>query len=83
MKKYPVQPKVRTGQVWADNDPRSAGRLIKVTEVDATHAAVVNCDSRGEPNPSVLRARRGRIALTRFKATSTGYRIYQDVEDPA
>lgn len=29
----PEQPDVRAGQVWADNDPRSAGRTLRVDAV--------------------------------------------------
>lgn len=29
-------PEVRVGQVWADNDPRSAGRTVEVIEIGLT-----------------------------------------------
>ena len=63
--RIPVQP----GQVWADNDWRSAGRQIQVLEVDATHATV--------QSPSGL-GRKTRIRLNRFRPTSTGYRLLKD-----
>ncbi|GAA3750285.1 DUF6354 family protein [Micromonospora maritima] len=73
-------PAVRVGQIWADNDKRSEGRLVKVTAVDSTHADVIAVDAHGEPSPSILRARRTRIRLNRFRPTSTGYRLVRDVE---
>lgn len=70
---------VKVGQIWADNDKRTAGRLIKVEKVGATYAEVVACDADGNPSPSVLRARHSRILLARFRPTSTGYRLHSDV----
>lgn len=72
-------PEVRVGQIWADNDRRSAGRLVKVLKVDSRYAEVVACDMNGNWSPSALRARHTRILLTRFRPTSTGYRLVEDV----
>ena len=59
------QDQVEVGQVWEDNDPRSAGRRLRVLAVDATHAIVQSPTGLG---------RKTRIRLDRFRATSTGYR---------
>ena len=66
------KPDVRPGQVWADNDPRAAGRHIRIDAVDVTHATVEACDSQGR---RLLRARQTRIRLDRFRPTRTGYRL--------
>lgn len=54
---------VQVGQVWQDNDKRSNYRRGRVTEVDETHARV----DWGRTAT--------RVKLTRFKPTSTGYRL--------
>lgn len=64
---------VRVGQVWADNDPRSEGRKVRIIHVDGTHATVGPADPKA-------RGRATRIRLDRFKPTSTGYRLIQDAE---
>ena len=73
-------PDVNTGQVWADNDQRSAGRTLRVDAVDGDRAVctvlTVATDSTAKPGRQV------RIALTRFRPTSTGYRLLADVEAP-
>jgi hypothetical protein len=72
---------VRDRQVWADNDPRSAGRKVRVISVDETHATVVGVVASGGKYVPSTAARKTRIKLTRFKPTSTGYRLVQDAED--
>lgn len=67
-------PDVRPGQIWADNNPRSTGRKVRVEYVDSRYAYVVVVDSRYQPWPSETRARHSRILLDRFRPTSTGYR---------
>ena len=61
-------PAVRPGQIWADNDKRSAGRRITVTSVGQTHAMV-----------ETSLGRRTLVRLDRFRPTSTGYRLVTDV----
>ncbi|GAA3217920.1 hypothetical protein ACFP63_08835 [Oerskovia jenensis] len=61
---------VRPGQIWADNDKRSAGRRVTVLSVGQTHALV---------ETSLLR--RTSIRLDRFRPTSTGYRLVKDVTE--
>lgn len=58
----------KVGQVWADNDKRSAGRKVRIISIDATHATVI--DMRGK--------RDTRIRLDRFRPTSNGYRLVDD-----
>ncbi|MBM0274114.1 DUF6354 family protein [Micromonospora tarensis] len=77
-------PNVEPGQVWADNDRRSAGRKVRVVEVGATHATVELVDQRGRPargheaQQQAEPGRRTRIRLDRFRPTSTGYRLVSD-----
>lgn len=59
---------VKVGQVWQDNDWRGDGRRGTVVSVENTHARVD------------WGANTTRIKLTRFKPTSTGYRLIQDVK---
>ncbi len=77
-------PEIRVGQVWADNDPRAAGRLIEITEV---HDAD---DHRSEPyvrvrvrkvSRNVARKEAGEqrtILQRRFRPTRNGYRLVED-----
>lgn len=68
-KQRPI-PSVRPGQVWADNDSRSRGRTVRVVSVDDDGKATVR--SGGKLT---------RIRLDRFRPTSTGYRLVEDVEE--
>lgn len=61
-------PEVRVGQIWADNDKRSAGRIVTVLAVNGRHATV---RSNFGKTTSVL--------LNRFRPTATGYRLVKDV----
>lgn len=83
---------VRPGQVWADNDPRVAGRTLRVDVIEGEHALCTVLTNAGgqqrllENPPSWWRARdnRGkqtRISLRRFRPTSTGYRLIKDAEE--
>ncbi|MEY9876608.1 hypothetical protein ABH931_006118 [Streptacidiphilus sp. MAP12-33] len=71
-----MNPTVRVGQIWQDNDPRSYGRKLRVLEVGDTHALVELHQPRRDTNAK--RGRQTRIRLDRFKPTSTGYRLIQD-----
>jgi hypothetical protein len=78
---------VKPGQIWADNDPRSAGRTLRVERIEGTKAActiLTNATAVQAELDSSLRARRttldrrgrtARISLARFRPTSTGYRL--------
>lgn len=63
---------VQVDDVWADADPRSAGRRLLVVEVGETHATVVPCNNVGTPIGT--KPRQTKIRLDRFRDTSTGYR---------
>ena len=69
---------VKVGQVWADNDPRSVGRTIKVIAI-GTHSA--RCETltpvEGSSRDSVGKTRM--VALDRFRPTTNGYRLIKDV----
>lgn len=84
---------VKPGQIWADNDWRSAGRTLRVLSVDETHAVcevVTNDDDTQDhlDNPSRApwyrpgdrRGKQTRIMLRRFKPTSTGYRLVSEAD---
>jgi hypothetical protein len=69
-------PDVRPQQVWADNDARSAGRTLRVDAIDGQQAVctvlTTAAGAIGTPGRSV------RIAVRRFRPTSTGYRLLTD-----
>ncbi|HEU4751613.1 MAG TPA: DUF6354 family protein [Armatimonadota bacterium] len=71
-----LTPDVRPGQIWADNDKRSAGRKVRVVEVGETHATVEQVIT----GQTARKPRRSLIRLDRFRPTSTGYRL---ISDPA
>lgn len=84
-------PTVRVGQVWADNDKRSAGRHLLVVAIEPARPATVGtvpakavveqCDAAGTVHrDGTGRAKRTRVRLDRLKPTSTGYRLVKDVE---
>lgn len=68
MGERPVSDEIKpaVGQVWADLDPRSAGRTVEVVSIlDDGHALVrLNTVSRDVSNESI--GRRTRIRLDRF-----------------
>lgn len=84
-------PVVRVGQVWADNDKRSAGRHVRVLELlppeparphvraKPARALVARCDPAGQTIRLDGKDARTRIAVSRFRPTSTGYRLVIDV----
>ena len=82
-----MQPHVRPGQIWADNDPRSEGRTLQVLAIEEGRAL---CAVRTNPNwvqewidksgdsrnpPSDRRGANTRINLKRFDGTSRGYKL--------
>jgi hypothetical protein len=83
------QPEVKVGQVWADNDKRCKGRTIRVDAIEAGKAVctvLTNADAvqaaldAGDPMwVADGRKRPTRISLGRFRPTSTGYRLINEV----
>ncbi|MEU5946296.1 hypothetical protein ABZ793_12130 [Micromonospora sp. NPDC047465] len=86
-------PTVRVGQVWADNDKRSEGRRVRVIAIEpaqpaAPHHRAVPARAvveRVDANGQAMTNGKGtvphtRIRLDRFRPTSTGYRLIQDVQ---
>jgi len=70
----PALPEVKVGQVWADNDPRSDGRTVKVIAVNQTKAVCeVLTDGANTRRSQVGRITR--IGLHRFKDTASGYKL--------
>ena len=64
---------VRKGQLWADNDKRCRGRMLRIHDVGPTHAVAYAWDDNS------VEGKTTRIRLDRFKPTSTGYRLVEDV----
>lgn len=73
----PVEtPEVEVGQVWADNDPRSKGRTVKVLSINTTtNRAVCEVLTDGADTTRSQVGRTTRIALHRFTPTASGYRL--------
>ncbi len=72
-------PDVRVGQVWQDCDRRGYGRKLRVETIDGTHATCVEVHIT--PQGAVVLStpvRRTRIKISRFRPTSTGYRLIRD-----
>lgn len=71
-------PDVQPGQVWADNDPRSAGRTLRVVAVGKNSArCVVLTPAVGASVHTV--GRTSMIALARFRPVSNGYRLIPEL----
>lgn len=81
------EPIVEPGQTWADNDPRSKGRTLRVERVEdgkAVCTILTNRDAaqreldRGSAWVTDMRGKTTRISLKRFRPINTGYRLIQD-----
>lgn len=71
---------VRTGQIWADKDPRSSGRHVRVVKTDSRHAFV----ERVVPAGNHFLPAGGRSSSSRVLYDHRGlrgYRLVTDVED--
>jgi hypothetical protein len=76
-------PEVRVGQVWADNDKRSAGRTLRIE-----HIGYEDHDGNEVPpyaacrvltnKPGCRTGHQVAIRLARFKPISTGYRLVSE-----
>lgn len=79
---------VHPNQIWLDNDSRQKGRSLRIIRTDETHALcevltnspnaqrlIDNQQPRSHYVPRDMRGKTARIALKRFKPTSTGYRL--------
>lgn len=64
--------KVAPGQIWADKDKRSAGRKVKVLEVDGIRYAIVQ-------SPTGL-GRKSRVLYDEHGLR--GYRLVSQPEEP-
>jgi len=71
-------PDVRPGQVWADNDPRSAGRTFRVISITA--GGRVQCVVLTPPTawPATRVGHSVSIAARRLRPTARGYRLVSD-----
>lgn len=61
------------GQVWADNDWRSAGRKLLIVKIEGDYAI---CSVVW---PHHKTRKRTKVALRRFRPNSTGYRLVSDL----
>ena len=68
------KPDVHPGQIWADNDPRSAGRTLRVVAVGKNSARCVVLTHATGGSPHTI-GRVTMIALDRFRPVSNGYRL--------
>ncbi|MGW5352227.1 hypothetical protein ACWERV_17160 [Streptomyces sp. NPDC004031] len=72
------------GQIWADNDPRSEGRYLRIKTVDTTHVTAAqilrNGDGTFTDAPLAPGMRTTRIRLDRLRPTSSGYRLVQHAD---
>jgi hypothetical protein len=80
---------VRPGQVWADNDQRSAGRTVRVERIEGDKAIctvltnITSTQAHLDGNVAAawgVRDTRGkttRISLARFRPTQSGYRLVE------
>jgi len=86
---------IKPGQIWADNDRRSAGRTLRVERIEGTKAVctiLTNSDKaqadidRAANKPSYwcdfkdTRGKTTRVSISRMKPTSTGYRLIRDTQ---
>jgi hypothetical protein len=78
-----AHPPVRVGQVWADNDPRSKGRTVRVLAVAndrATCKVLTDIEDPAQRTRSAV-GKITRISLRRLRPTSTGYTLIEDVAE--
>lgn len=71
---------IEVGQVWADDDPRSQGRTIRITEVDPPNfraRAVIVTVARNVGEDQVGRRTRW-ISFRRFRPGKRGYRLLEN-----
>jgi hypothetical protein len=74
---------VKPGQIWADNDSRSAGRTLRIDRIidgETICTVLTNSDSvnTGLAWQRDMRGKTTRISLARFRPTNTGYRLVRD-----
>ena len=72
-----TEPTVAVGQRWADNDPRSRGRVLRIIEVGGENGS--RLDPRFVYMEDVA-GKRTRIAKVRLQPTRNGYRLLRDGE---
>ncbi|MCC3333552.1 hypothetical protein [Nocardia abscessus] len=70
---------IRVGQVWADNDPRSEGRTLKVVAIEMGFVRRAVCEPVTEIGGKPAKpGRTVRIKVDRMWPTSTGYRLVSE-----
>jgi hypothetical protein len=73
---------VKPGQIWADSDPRSAGRTLRVVRVEGGKAVctvLTNSDATGWARRD-MRGTTTRVSVSRMRPTRTGYRLISDTQ---
>lgn len=83
-------PIVRAGQVWADCDPRNAGRTLRVARFEyhtftargvpdgQVPYAVCTVLTQPDQRPWALTGHQVTIRVSRMRPTSNGYRLVED-----
>lgn len=77
---------VRAEQIWQDWDVRFRAddhpykRVLRVVEVDETHATLETIEGSG---PKINLGKRSRVKLSRMRPTSSGYKLIRDAGEPA
>lgn len=71
-----TQPEIKVGSIWADDDPRQAGRRLKVIAVDGDQVVcVVTAVARNVSETRIGTSTR--IRRNRFRPGSSGYRLVE------
>lgn len=73
-----TEPTVAVGQLWANNDPRSSGRILRIVEIGKAEAAgfvFAEVVQSARSCRRLVPGRRVRIAIARLKPTRNGYRL--------
>lgn len=75
-----ASPTVQVGQVWIDNDKRHPNRAVRVDRLEGDYA-YATCGYL-QDRVFVAFNRTTRIALSRFRPISTGYRLHTVPVEP-
>jgi hypothetical protein len=70
---------IRVGQVWADNDPRCAGRTLRVVAIVRSYERKIQCEVlTGAGGKPLAKSREVTIKADRFWPNATGYRLIEE-----
>ncbi len=74
-----MTPVPKIGQIWADNDPRSKGRTIRIVSVNERFVQAETLTPAKGYISETSTGRITRIRVDRLRPSTTGYRLMQDV----